>query len=350
MAKPPSSAIGVDLGRHSMKAVLLQRKGSKLALNRFATRELSAEIQTLDLLAANLKALLQELGGSAKACAIAVSSGESFIRIVEQPEMPRETLRDALRFNSQALLNMDGRDFVLDCDRISAPRPPAGGIAGGSLAAGEAVRYLVGGLPRTQVQMIHEAGAKMKLPIASLQLSPVAVFNAFEYSHEETFNTQGFVLVDIGHRSSEVIVGAKRELILARSLDYGGNQFVDELICHGASGPEEVAQALAEEEVLTIENARLSLTELVRSISSSIGFVEARHDEAIPRVFVSGGMAKSPAILRILSEELQLPCETWNPFAGCELALPAAKKDALGTEAPGLCAAFGAAAEILKGS
>ena len=210
-------------------------------------------------------------------------------------------------------------------------------------------RYIVGGIPRTHVQMVHDACVKNKLPITSLQLSPLAVFNAFEFAHEETFNTQGFVLVDIGHLSSEVIVGAKRELILARTLAYGGNHVVEELICHGASGPEEVTQALAEEEVLTVENARLSLTEVVRSISSSIGFVEARHDVSVPRVFVSGGMAKSPTILKILTEELQLPCETWDPFARCEIAVPAARKAALGVESPILNVAFGAAAEILKG-
>ena len=321
-----------------MKAVLLQRKGNgRLTLSRFATRELSVELRTADELAANLKALLQELGGSAKACGIAISSADSFVRIVEQPEMPAETLRDALRFNSQTLLNQDCRDFVLDCDRIA--HTPADGL----------VRYLVGGLPRMQVQMVQDACTKNKLPITTLQLSQLSVFNAFEFSNEETFNTQGFVLVDIGHLSTEVIVGAKRELILARTLDYGGNHFVEELICHGASGPEEVTQALAEEEVLTVENARLSLTEVVRSISSSIGFVEARHEVAIPRVFVSGGMAKSPTILKILSEELQLPCETWDPFARSENAVPAARKTALAAEIPVLSAAFGAAAEILKG-
>ncbi len=341
MAKPPSSAIGVDLGRHSMKAVLLARKGNgRLSLTRFATRDLAVELHTADELAANLKALLQELGGSAKACGIAISSSDSFLRIIEQPEMEPETLRDALRFNSQMLLNQDCKDFVLDCDRISADS--SGGNNGSS-------RYIVGGLPRAQVQVIHDACLKTKTPMTALQLSPMAVFNAFEFANEETFNTQGFVLVDIGHLSSEVIVGAKRELILARTLGYGGNHFVEELICHGASGPEEVAQALAEEEVLTIENARLSLTELVRSISSSIGFVEARHEVAIPRVFISGGMAKSPAILKILSEELQLPCETWDPFAKCEVAVPAARKEALGGQLPVLSAACGAAAEILKG-
>lgn len=329
-----------------MKAVLLQRKGSRVALTRFATRELPVELQSVDELAANLKALLQALGGSARACAIAVSSSEAFIRIVEQPGMAPETLRDALHFNSQRLLNQDCKEFVLDCDLLTAAPAAAPASPGG---ASPSVRYLVGGVPREQVRRIHEACARTKTPATALQLSPVAVFNAFEFANQETFDTQGFVLVDTGHRSTEILVGARQELILARTLEYGGNQLVEELICHGASGPEEVAQALAEEEVLTVENARLSLTELVRSISSSIGFVEARYEVTIPRVFLSGGLAKSPAVRRILSEELQLPCEIWNPFAKCDIALPAARKAELEPEWPTLAGACGAAAEILRG-
>ena len=37
-------------------------------------------------------------------------------------------MRDALRLNGMALLNQEVREFVLDCDPISPPRPkPAGG-------------------------------------------------------------------------------------------------------------------------------------------------------------------------------------------------------------------------------
>src|SRR5437763_644745 len=100
MAKLPSSAIGVDVGRHSIKAVLLQRKGAdRFALTHFATRELAEEQKTAESLAANLKAVLHDMGGSSKACGIAISSSDAMVRIIDQPAMPTNILRDALRLN-----------------------------------------------------------------------------------------------------------------------------------------------------------------------------------------------------------------------------------------------------------
>ena len=331
-----------------MKAVLLQRRGSgRLELTHFAVQELPEETNTQEKLEEHLKALLHELGGSAKACGIAVSSPEAMLRIIEQNTIPPELLRDALRINGPLLLSQDCRDWVIDCAAVApgkgaaAPTPSEPGTT--------VVRYLVGGLPRAQVQEIYAACTKNKLPATVMQLPPVALLNAFEFANEKVFQEEAFVLVDIGHRTSTVIVGVKGELVLIRTLDYGGARFMEQLILQGASSMEEVAAFLEQEEVLTIENARLSLGEVVHSVSSSIGFFEAQRDEDIPRVYVSGGLAKLPAVLKILAEELHLPCESWDPLASVELTLPRMRAAALREHIPVLGAACGVATEILKG-
>jgi type IV pilus assembly protein PilM len=367
MSKPPSSAIGIDVGRHSIKAVVLARRGSnRVALTDFAILEtdekpVTKEQETgdkpfsvnddasqagwLDRLEGNLRKLLLQLGGHAKACGIAVSHEEAMVRILEQNTIPPALLRDALRINGPMLLSQDCRDWVIDCAAITSSEPtPADQKPGDS-----STHYLVGGLPRKHVAKVHEACVKNKLADTLFQLPPIALFNAFEFSNPEAFGTQAFVLVDIGHFSSTVIVGVKGELVLVRTLDYGGSQFADQLILHGAASLEEVIAMLAEEEVLTIENARLSLTELVRLISSSIGFFEARREETMPRVYLSGGLAKLPAISKLLTEELRVPCEKWDPFYKCELGLSNGRKSALAEQLPILAVACGAAAEILKG-
>jgi len=324
-----------------MKAVMLQRRSAdRFALTHFAVKEFPERPNT-ETLGENLKELLHSLGGSAKAYGIAVSSGDALLRIIEQNSIPSELLRDALRINGPLLLSQDCRDWVIDCEALSPINP--------SPTASDMTRYLVGGLPRKQVEKIHEACGKSKLPATVLQLPPISLFNGFEFANQTVFKTQSFVLVDIGHRSSTVIVGAKGELILVRSLEYGGTQFMEQLILHGASGLEEIATSLAQEEVLTVENARLSLSELVRTISSSIGFFEARSEEAISHVFVSGGLVKLPAVLKLLVEELHLPCEIWDPFADCELSLPRMRISELTEQLPLLGVACGVAAELLKG-
>ncbi len=344
MAKIPSSVIGVDLGRFSLKSVSLQRKGAnRFVLNNYALRIMQKTPETADDLAAELKLLFKDMGGAAKNCVVAVSSAESLIRIIEQPETPTEILRDALRLNGMTLLNQDVKEFVLDCDPVTPITPAAEGMP----AVG---RYLVCGIPRAHLAQVDEAFQKhRKNSVHNVQLAPVCIFNAFEFANPETFNNEAFVLVDIGHRAATVTVGVKKELMLVRAIEFGGQTLIDSLISNGAPDSEAALLHLEENDELTVDAARLALTILTREISSSIGFFEGRREETIPKIFVSGGIARSKALLRILSEELEMPCEAWDPFKSCELSLPANRKKLLAEDLVSLNVACGAAAEALKG-
>jgi type IV pilus assembly protein PilM len=344
MAKASNSVIGVDLGRHSLKSVLLQRKGgNRFVVTNFASRAVTEPIESLEVLSRELKALFKEMGGTAKTCAVGVSYPGALIRIIEQPDTPPDILRDALRLNGMALLNQDCREFVLDCDLIPAKAGAESSVTGTR-------RYLVGGLPRAEVLQIGEAIEKSGTALGSMQLGPVCAFNAFEFAYPETFNNEAFFLVDIGHATTTVMVGVKRELVLVRSIELGGKPFIDALTGLSGEDAETVFEALEQEDEVMVEYTRVALTALVREIQNSIGFLEHRHEETIRQLYVSGGVAKSRTLLKVLSEELGLPCETWNAVGKCEAALSPAQRDALALNAVDLNVACGAAAELLKGN
>ena len=90
MAKTLSSAIGVDLGRYSLKSVLLQKKsGDRYVITHFASMPVNDGVErTPEAIGTQLKALIKQMGGNAKGCAVAVSSPEALVRIIEQPETP----------------------------------------------------------------------------------------------------------------------------------------------------------------------------------------------------------------------------------------------------------------------
>jgi Tfp pilus assembly PilM family ATPase len=344
MPKAPTSAIGLDIGRYSLKSVLIQRKGSdRYLLTHYASHPLTEPLDSAEALGRQLKAVLKQMGGSAKAHGVAVSSPESLIRIIEQPETPPDILRDALRLNGMALLNQDTKEFVLDCDEIPKSQSNLEPDQNGRK------RYLVGGLPRTQVSMLQEALEAQVGFVDALQLAPICALNAFEFAYPEVYNTQAFFLVDIGHINSTVMVGVKRELVLVRTIDFGGKALVEALT--GLSGEDRdlVFRALDEEDEVMVEYTRVALNALIREIQSSIGFLEHRHEETISKIFVSGGATKSKTLLKVLGEELSLPCESWSAIAKCESTLPANRADALAHDALDLNVACGAATEILKG-
>ena len=353
MAKRGNSVIGIDLGKHVFKGVVLHRKSdSRYVLTSYASREVPENLASADDLAQQVKLLLKDLGGSAKGCAVAVSDPDSLLRIIEQPDTPVDLLRNALRLNGLAVLNQECKDFVLDCAPVISTNGTNGHGANGTPAPppGPVVqkKYLVGGMLRPTVKQISEAMSKTKVAADILQLAPVCSFNAFELAYPDIFANDTFLLLDMGHLQSTVLIGSKKELVLVRSIDYGGKSLTQALTADGALDEHAARLMMQQGDGGMAEICRGSLARLAMEVRNSIGFFEGQREESINRIFVSGGLARTETILQTLSDELSLPCEIWDPLEMCEVALPANKRQALPSEFVSLNVACGAAFEYLR--
>ncbi len=352
MAKRSDSVVGIDLGKHVLKGVALRRKSdSRYILTSFASRPVPEEFASADDLSRELKQLLKELGG-AKACAFAVSDPSAILRIIEQPDTPLDLLRNALRLNGLAVLNQECKDFVLDVAPVgthnsdgSTSEKPA---TGGGTSVLTQTKYLVGGIQRSQVKQIVAAAAKIRVSAELLQVAPVCSFNAFEFAYPEIFANEAFLLLDMGHLQSTVLIGSKRELVLVRSIDYGGKALMHALTAEDALDADAAWLMIQQGDEGMTEICRGSLGRLGMEVRNSIGFFEGQREEQINRIFVSGGLARAETVLQALSDELSLPCEIWDPLETCEVALPAAKRQTLPNEFVSLNVACGAAFEYLR--
>lgn len=356
MAKRSDSVFGIDLGKHTLKGVAVRRKNdSRFILTGFASRPVPEEFVSADDLARELKQLFRELGGGAKACSFAVSDPGAILRIIEQPDTPIDLLRNALRLNGLAVLNQDCKEFVLDVAPVSAqPDSPSENPSGnaGNVAVQSGVitqtKYVVGGMLRSQIKQILAAASKVRVSAEILQVAPVCSFNAFEFAYPDVFANEAFLLLDMGHLQSTVLIGSRRELVLVRSIDYGGKALMQALTAEDALDADAAWLMIQQGDEGMTEICRNSLARLAIEVRNSIGFFEGQREEGINRVFVSGGLARAETVLQTLSDELGLPCEIWDPLETCELALPAAKRQSLPNEFVSLNIACGAAFEYLK--
>src|SRR5947207_13473710 len=278
MARRGNSVFGIDLGKHVFKGVLLQRKGDNwFVLTSYASREVPERLANPTDLAQQLKLLLKDLGGSASGCAIAVSDPESLLRIIEQPSTPIDLLRNALRLNGLMVLNQECKDFVLDCAPLS-PETTNGADHGSGTSAsvqtavGVRTKYVVGGMLRPTVKQISEACSKSRIPADILQLAPVCSFNAFEFAYPETFAKETFLLLDMGHLQSTVMIGNQKELVLVRSIDYGGKALTLALTANGAVDGAAARVMIQQGDAGMIEICRTSLARLATEVRNSIGF------------------------------------------------------------------------------
>lgn len=357
MARRGDSVIGIDLGKRVFKAVALRRKSDhRLTLTSFTSREVPDEINSADELAQHLKQLMKDLGGSGKGCAVAISDPSSILRIIEQPNTPVDLLRNALRLNGLAVLNQECKNFVLDVTPVNAHAAELANKSDDSDSGNLAVqanvatktKYFVGGTLRSAVKQVSDALAKIRLPVDIVQLAPACSFNAFEYAYPEIFSNEAFLLLDMGHLQSTVLIGSKGELVLVRSIDYGGKALMQALTADGALESHAAWELIQQGDPGMAEICRNSLNRLATEVRNSIGFFEGQREESINRIFVSGGLARAETVLQGLSDDLTLPCEIWDPLETCEVALPAAKRQALPHEFVSLNVACGAAFEYLS--
>src|SRR4029077_6029094 len=258
------------------------------------------------------------------------------------------------------VLNQDCKEFVLDvaplCPkdlRHSETATTGASMGSGGVAlqrgVGTKTKYLVGGMLRQTVKQIAEAIAKMRLPAALLQLAPICSFNAFEFAYPEIFHNEAFLLLDMGYLQSTVLIGNKGELVLVRSIDYGGKELTQALTDDGAAIEADAARVMIQQgDAGMADICHISLARLATEVRNSIGFLEGQREESIHRVFVSGGLARAETVLHTLSDELGLPCEIWDPLETCEVALPAEKREALANDFVSLNVACGAAFEYFK--
>ena len=357
MARRADSVVGIDLGKHAFKAVSLRRKSdARLVLTNFASCDVPEEFSSPDDLAQHVKSLLRELGGTTKACAVAASDPHALLRIIEQPDTPVDLLRSALRLNGLAVLNQECKDFVLDVAPVSLNGSHSfeGDHAGAertttATSVMTQTKYLVGGMRRDSVKQIVQAMNKTRVTAQILQLAPVCSFNGFQFAYPEIFHHEAFLLLDTGHLQSTVLVGSKGELVLVRRIDYGGKALDQALTAEGALERDSAWTLVEQGDAAMTDICRTSLARLATEVRNSIGFFEGQREESIQRVFVSGGLARVDTILQTLSDELGLACEIWDPLETCDVALPAAKRDALPTEFVSLNVACGAAFEYLRG-
>src|SRR6476620_10535659 len=121
--------------------------------------------------------------------------------------------------------------------------------------------------------------AKVRVPLDTVQLAPVCSFNAFEFAYPEIFANDAFLLLDMGHLQSTVLIGSKSELVLVRSIDYGGKALMQALTADDALAADAAWLMIQQGDEGMTEICRGSLQRLGMEVRNSIGFFEGQREE-----------------------------------------------------------------------
>lgn len=209
-----STAIGLDIGHHSVRAVALRRAGRALTITGHAAvrrRDDEGQPRPLALVLAELDALLS-LKGPLHA---ALGEVSTLVRYVSTIPLQPDRLQRLLRLELEQ--QMEGSELAAD----TFPVP---------LAGEELIHCCV----MSQPTQIHAALGEMKalgITPRTLSFAPVAVYNATVPVPPVTDeHLELALLVDIGATTTGLSLFGERRLLACRQLSLGGDAFTQALI------------------------------------------------------------------------------------------------------------------------
>lgn len=332
-------AVGLDIGSGSIKLCQLKpAKGRNYQLQSFGMVQLPPEA-IVDGALMNSTAVvdgIQELFASQKIkhkqVATSVSGHSVIIKKINLPQMTPEELEESIQWEAEQYIPFDINDVNIDVQILNTESTQAGQMDVLLVAAKK-------DMVNDYTEVIQSAGLE---PVV-VDIDAFAVQNQFEINYEVP-RSETVVLVNIGASVTNINVLASGISTFTRDISIGGNQFTDavqkalnvsydeaEALKLGGAGPDSDAVVPQEvERVLQTESESIA-----NEIQRSLDFYAATSADAhLSRIFISGGSARIPALVKTIENRTGVPVEVLNPFRNIDVSAGRFDADYLNGVAP----------------
>ena len=237
LARPGSSAIGLDIDRGALKAVQVSASGGAYTLRHVGYHRLApgaiqnGEVADLRLLGEEISEFWSAHAFGSKSVVLGISNQKVVVRVLNFPPMAPEDLEGAVGFEAQDHIPMPLENAVLD-HVVLGPRGEPG----------EGDRVLVVAAQKEMVQRYaaaaREGGLRpVGVDVKALSLTRSTLPNPF-------FGEAGaVVLLDVGSEISNLVVAEGDVPVMTRFLPTGLSDFIG-AVAEAADLPDDAAETL----------------------------------------------------------------------------------------------------------
>jgi type IV pilus assembly protein PilM len=314
-------ALGLDIGSASVKLVQLKEKKDGFQLAGFGSAALPPEaivdgaLMNSSAIVEAIQGLLSEQRVKAKEVAIGVRGHSVIIKKIQMPRMSQEELDESIQWEAEQYIPFDVKDVNIDTQILT----PDGDAAG-------QMDVLLVAAKKDMINDYTAVCAEAGLAVTVVDVDAFAVQNAFEANYDPPDGT--VVLVNVGAAVSNINVLANGTTTFTRDVTMGGNAFTEEIQKQLNVSYEE-AEALKiggqgeSDAVLPQEVERVIqgvAEQMAGEIQRSLDFYSATaSDQRISRLYLSGGTARLPALMKAIEARAGVPVEVMNPFRGIDI-------------------------------
>lgn len=309
--------VGLDIGTSSVKMAHMKETSRGIELLSFDMVTLPPEtvvdgrIMNFAAVVERVREMVRTNGLKGREASLGVSGNFVIIKKLVMTEMTTYELEESLQWEAEQYIPFDIKEVNVDVQIIN---PRAGHGQMDVLLVAAKKEYV-----DEHVSVAMEGGLK---PM-TVDTATFAVFNMFEANYQLPPG-ESIALINIGAALTNVIVVSNGNMAFTRDLGMGGNKLTLEIQKQLNVTFEEAEQFKTGVEgslsssTIAREVGRIServADDMVTEIKRSLDFFVATNMKTdVSRLYLSGGSAQIPALVRRLENRLGVPVELVNPF------------------------------------
>lgn len=324
--------LGIDIGISSIKIVEIKVTNNKPILSNYAWMgigSLGREIQDgsfSDDLGNQLKKLLREGGFKSTDAHVAIPAFGGLITLVEFPEMNKDDLDQAIKFEAHKYIPTSLDDVVLSWDVVNKKISDANLIrkkdeaeeaAAPPVSANSKLQVLLVAAPKSKVASYEKLVKSAGLSLKSIEIESFSILRSLIGN-----DLGNFVVVDIGARVCNIILVEKGVIKTNRNIDAGGRDLT-KTIARSMDIDEERAERfklsgknlLGKEASVKLQTIDMIIAEIQRVMDN---YYKNSKDRRIDKIILSGGTAGLSGIEDYFSQALGIKTVVGNPFSRIE--------------------------------
>lgn len=311
------SLVGLDIGSSAIKLVRLKQTSGSWALQAFSLGHLPPDaivdgrIMNFSVVIERLRELMREAGVKGGSCAIAVSGSSLIVKRLSLPEMTRQELADSIVWEAEQYIPFDIKDVNVDAQIIN------------SKAGQGQMDVMMVAAKKDVVNEYVSVAAEAGLTTEVVDVAIFAALNMFEANYTIPAD-QTVALLNIGSNQINVGIMAGGAIAFTRDISTGGSRLTAEIQRQfNVSWEEAEAFKTGAESSLSSSTIARDVNKLaekvcdniVGEIQRSLDFYVATTVNAnVNRLYLTGGSAQLPALIRALERRIEVPVELVNPF------------------------------------
>ena len=320
--------IGLDIGFDSIKMLQLEALGQTLSVVAAARQQFPEEVRTqpelrLPLAVDMIRKMLRQGGFVGRDIVTALPREIVHVKNLRLPTIPPHELAAAVAFEARNI-------FTFDTDKAHVDYCVAGEVRQGAEVRQELIVLAAqDGDVNDFLEQLHRSGATVR----SLDVEPFALYRTVErFIRRREDEGDVHVLVDLGARRSQVVIGRGREISFLKTIEIGSRHMLEAVSAKlgitidearalrrrlAEAGPVDSADAARSDPVrqAVFDASRSIMEDLGREISLCLRYFSVTFRGQRPeKVRLVGGEASDPQLHAVLNTALPIPVETSRPL------------------------------------